>query len=213
MVEGTFDRASRGVQALQRLKRERGKVGPLPHHQCRDYGPHLREHRGDGRRRQGVRRVRVNFQHFWFLTRAMVDDAQPPLWRLLSARLRPGRRHRHGRRHRRTTSTTPSAGEARRITGCPINVYPELDREAMRTYYAEPERLHPARDRRAAPGSAPTSSPTATSPPASTSWSATCSAAIVHGGLEQRPLPRPPQSPLPARPVSHLRPLLRLLPQ
>lgn len=140
MVDGTFDRALNGVQALHRLKAQRGRKTPYLVINAAITG---RNYEGT---RQMIEVARefgafaLNFQHFWFLTREMVDA--------------------HNRLHGdcfpldfEHVGGTETAGVdtgrlwevieqvKREDHGLPILFYPDLDRAAMCTYYEEPERF------------------------------------------------------------------------
>ena len=79
----------------------------------------------------------LNFQHFWFLTQGMVDahnrlhgDCFPLDFDHVGGTFTEASRP--------TASTTPSSRSSARTTASPIIFYPELTREQMRTYYADP---------------------------------------------------------------------------
>lgn len=140
MVEGTFDRAMKGAQALHRLKEARRR--PMPYL--------IINAAITGRNYEGTRQMievaksfgafALNFQHFWFLTRGMVEA--------------------HNQRygdcfpldfdHVGGTDTTGVDTDRlwevieqvkQEDHGLPILFYPDLDRAALHTYYREPERF------------------------------------------------------------------------
>jgi MoaA/NifB/PqqE/SkfB family radical SAM enzyme len=137
MVDGTYDRAFKGIQTLHRFKRERGRHTPYLILNSAITG---RTYENTVRMLEVAREfgaLAINFQHFWFMTRPMVDehnrlygDCFPLDFQKLGG----------------TDTTGVPADELydtiqrvrREDHGLPVNVFPELDRDAMRTYYEEP---------------------------------------------------------------------------
>lgn len=136
-VDGTYERALRGIRKLESLRR-----GPLPYlvvnaaitGQTVESAIRLVE----VAREFGA--FALHFQHFWFLTRPMVD-AHNRRW----GDCFPLDYERVG-----GTATTGVDTEQlwetiqelkRRDWGLPVVFYPELSREELEVYYTQPERL------------------------------------------------------------------------
>jgi MoaA/NifB/PqqE/SkfB family radical SAM enzyme len=137
MVDGTFDRATRGIRTLQRLQRERGK--PIPY-LIVNSAITGRTYENTVRMVQVAREFgafALNFQHFWFMTRAMVDEHNR-----LNGDCFPLDFEKLGGTETLGVATDHLYDTIQRLKhedhGIPVNFYPELDREVMRTYYDEP---------------------------------------------------------------------------
>lgn len=133
---GAYERALKGVRKLAALRK-----GPGP--------PYLIVNAAItghtyGTAREMVRVARefgaraLNFQHFWFLTPGMVE-AHNARW----GECFPIDYDQAGGTGTEGVDTDQLWETVRRLkdedSGLPILFYPDLDREAMRTYYAEPE--------------------------------------------------------------------------
>lgn len=140
MVDGTFDRALKGVETLRRLQRERGKRTPYLVLNAAITGRTWESALELVEVAKQFGAFALNFQHFWFMTRGMVDahnrlhgDCFPLDYETLGSAATDGvdteALHQTIQRLRREDH------------GLPITVYPDLDRDAMRTYYGEPERF------------------------------------------------------------------------
>ncbi len=138
MVDGTFDRATKGVAVLQRLQREQGKRTPYLIVNSAITGRTYESAVEMVDVAKGFGAFAINFQHFWFMTRTMVDahnrlygDCFPLDFAKLGGTDTEG------------VPTDRLFETIRRLKqedhGLPINVYPDLDRDAMRTYYAQPD--------------------------------------------------------------------------
>lgn len=140
MVEGTFDRAMKGVETLHRLKRERGRKAPYLIVNAAITG---RNYEGTRRMIEVARQFgafALNFQHFWFMTREMVaahNARYGDCFPLDFAHL--GGTDTIGVDTERLWEVIEQV--KREDHGLPILFYPDLDRDAMRTYYAEPEQF------------------------------------------------------------------------
>lgn len=136
-VDGTFERAQRGIRKLESLRR-----GPRPY---LIVNAAITGHTFQTARRmvevaRELGAFALNFQHFWFLTRAMVEahnarwgDCFPLDFDNVGG-----------------TATTGVDPERlwetirelkRRDWGLPLVFYPELTREQLPLYYGEPERF------------------------------------------------------------------------
>ena len=140
MVEGAFDRAVKGVETLQRLQRERGRSTPYLILNTTITGRTYESVVDMLRIARGLRALAINFQHFWFMTRAMVEEHNR-----LYGDCFPLDFEKLGGSDTVGVPTDELFETIQRIRredhGIPITVFPELDREAMRTYYAEPTRF------------------------------------------------------------------------
>jgi len=140
MVDGTFDRAMKGVQTLHRLKQERRRPTPYL----------IINSAITGRNYEGTLEMievaksfgafAINFQHFWFLTRGMVDTHNSLYGDCFPLDFN----------HIGGTDTEGVDTEhlfeiieqvKREDHGLPIVFYPDLDRAAMQTYYGAPQRF------------------------------------------------------------------------
>src|SRR5439155_3935482 len=137
MVDGNFDRAIKGVQTLQRLQREHGQHSPYLIINSAITGRtyestvEMLQVAGD------FGAFAINFQHFWFMTRAMVDEHNR-----LNGDCFPLDFEKLGGTDTIGVPTDHLYDTIQRIKredhGIPVTVYPDLSREAMRTYYDEP---------------------------------------------------------------------------
>lgn len=138
MVDGTFDRALRGVTTLLELKRKRYQPNPYLIINSAITGRTFESavEMIDVARSFGA--FGINFQHFWFMTRPMVDghnarygDCFPLDFDRIGGTATTG------------VDTDRLYDTIQRLKredfGLPILFYPELTREEMRVYYAEPE--------------------------------------------------------------------------
>ncbi|MFN3651572.1 MAG: radical SAM protein [Armatimonadota bacterium] len=139
-VEGTFERARRGARRLLELRDARRSASPellinaaLTGHTYESAAEVARLAREFGA-------LALNFQHFWFLTRQMVD-AHNARWGDCFP-LEYGRIGGTATEGIDTDALFETMQRLRREDfGLPIHFYPELDREQLRIYYAEPERF------------------------------------------------------------------------
>jgi MoaA/NifB/PqqE/SkfB family radical SAM enzyme len=137
MVEGTFDRAMQGVRTLQRLQREQGKRTPYLIINAAITGRTYESLVELVEIAKGFGAFALNFQHFWFMTRGMVEehnhlhgDCFPLDFEKLGGVETVGVPADH---------LYDTIQHLRREDhGIPITLFPELDREAMRTYYSQP---------------------------------------------------------------------------
>jgi MoaA/NifB/PqqE/SkfB family radical SAM enzyme len=140
MVDGTFDRAVEGIHTLQRLQRERGQRTPYLIVNSAITGRTYASIVELVEIARGLGAFALNFQHFWFMTRAMVEahnrlhgDCFPLDFEKLGGAETAGVP---------TDELYDTIQRVRREDhGIPITVFPELGREAMRTYYQEPTRF------------------------------------------------------------------------
>jgi MoaA/NifB/PqqE/SkfB family radical SAM enzyme len=137
MVDGTYDRAMKGVQVLHRLKEARGSRLPYLVTNSAITG---RTYENtveliDVAKAFGA--FAMNFQHFWFLTQGQVDahnqlhgDCFPLDFDHVGGTFTEGVE---------TDRLYDVIEQVKRDDhGFPIIFYPELTREQMRTYYADP---------------------------------------------------------------------------
>jgi MoaA/NifB/PqqE/SkfB family radical SAM enzyme len=138
MVDGTFDRAARGIRKLQALQKERGTHSPYLIVNAAITGRTYENTLEMIEIAKSFGAFALNFQHFWFMTRGMVDEHNR-----LNGDCFPLDFEKLGGTDTAGVATDGLFETIQRVKredhGLPINVYPELDREAMRTYYAEPD--------------------------------------------------------------------------
>jgi len=140
MVDGTFDRAMKGVRTLLELKAKRYRPTPYLIINSAITGRTFESAVEMIEVARSFGAFGINFQHFWFMTRPMVEA--------------------HNVRHGdcfpldfdRIGGTATTGVDTERLYetiqrlkredfGLPILFYPELTRDEMRTYYGEPEKF------------------------------------------------------------------------
>jgi MoaA/NifB/PqqE/SkfB family radical SAM enzyme len=139
-VEGTFDRALKGVQALHRLKEERGRRTPYVIVNGAITGRNYEGTREQIEVAKSFGAFAINFQHFWFLTREMIDTHNA-----LYGDCFPLDFEHVGGTETDGVDTDHLFDLIEQVRaedhGLPITFYPDLDRDQMRTYYNEPHRF------------------------------------------------------------------------
>ena len=137
MVDGTFDRAAKGIQTLQRLQRQRRKRTPYLIINSAITGRTYENTVEVVQVAKEFGAFALNFQHFWFMTRRMVDEHNR-----LNGDCFPLDFARLGGTDTIGVATDHLYDTIQRVRqedfGLPITIYPELSREGMRTYYDEP---------------------------------------------------------------------------
>jgi MoaA/NifB/PqqE/SkfB family radical SAM enzyme len=138
MVDGTFDRALKGVQTLFDLKAKRGRSTPYLIINSAITGRTFESAVEMVQVARSFGAFGINFQHFWFMTRPMVD-AHNARW----GDCFPLDFDRVGGTATTGVDTDRLYETIQRLKredfGLPILFYPELTRAEMRTYYANPE--------------------------------------------------------------------------
>ena len=137
MVDGTFDRAVKGVRKLQRLQREHGRHTPYLIINSAITGRTYEKTLEMIEVAREFGAFAINFQHFWFMTQGMVDEHNR-----LNGDCFPLDFGKLGGTDTAGVATDQLYETIRRVRqedhGMPIMVYPDLDREQMRQYYGEP---------------------------------------------------------------------------
>lgn len=140
MVDGTFDRALKGVETLHQLKAKRYRNTPYLIINSAITGRTFESAVEMIEVARSFGAFGINFQHFWFMTRPMVDahnvrygDCFPLDFDRIGGTATTG------------VDTDRLFETIQRIKredfGLPILFYPELTREEMKVYYAQPEKL------------------------------------------------------------------------
>ena len=137
-ANGAYDRALRGVRELARLRKGEGPPYLILNAAITGHTYETARRMVEEARTFGA--FALNFQHFWFLTRPMVEahnarwgDCFPLEYE------RVGGTATFGVDTDRLFETIQAL--RREDFGLPILFYPELTREEMRIYYGEPERF------------------------------------------------------------------------
>ncbi|HEY0072909.1 MAG TPA: radical SAM protein [Abditibacteriaceae bacterium] len=137
MVDGTFDKAQRGLQKLLELKARKGSALPVIVINSVITGSNYHNMPAMTQVAAELGASIINFQHFWFMTRPMAD------------------RHNHQwgdcmPMDADDIGTTETSGvnadelfeamrEAERVSPIPTVFYPELNLQELDTYYNDPE--------------------------------------------------------------------------
>jgi MoaA/NifB/PqqE/SkfB family radical SAM enzyme len=140
MVDGAFSRALAGAKALLEAKQRAGSKTP---HLILNAALTGRTSRGALEMIEVAKRFgaeALNFQHFWFMTRPMID-AHNARW----GDCFPLDFDRVGGTATTGVDTQQLAETIHRLRaedhGLPITIYPDLQPEELETYYGEPETL------------------------------------------------------------------------
>lgn len=138
MVEGTFEKAQRGLTLLHELKSKLKSQAPLVVINSVITGDNYRNMPRMVKVAQELGATVLNFQHFWFMTPSMIDDHN----------------HQWGDCHAMSAEeegSTDTHGvdadelwevmqQTQREARMPVTFYPELNRSELHTYYNEPKK-------------------------------------------------------------------------
>lgn len=139
MVQGTFDKAQAGLARLSELKRQKKTHAPLVIINSVITGDNFRNLTQVAKVAKELGATALNFQHFWFLSKSVVDDHNN-VW----GQCHPVDMEEVGSTDTEGVDTDALWAEMQRVlreAELPVGFYPELTKEELHIYYNEPEKI------------------------------------------------------------------------
>jgi len=139
MVQGTFEKAQAGLAKLQELKAKSKSAAPLVVINSVVTGTNYRNMPRMTQIAHQLGASIINFQHFWFMTKPMLDDHNNQWGDCFP--LDPEEIGCTETSMLDTDELYQTMREAERVSSIPVAFYPELNRQVLHTYYNEPETM------------------------------------------------------------------------